>query len=182
MLSMFIKQVNLIAITCAVLYCTGCREASSEAADSQSPPKAASASTTTIPPVKDQEPALGDSNQPPSDKTPSTSKIIVYYFHRTARCPTCLSIEHQSQEAVESGFIDEINSGRIEWRAVDIEQPENKHYESDFALASSSLIFVEMEGETTRRWRTLERVWELVEDPQEFQLYVWSELTQFAAE
>lgn len=109
----------------------------------------------------------------------SNTKVIAYYFHRTVRCPTCLSIEQQAHEAVETAYSEELNSGKLEWHAVNIEEEGNEHFESDFDLSTSSLVIVQMNGDEVIAWKNLERVWELVEDPLGFQEYVWNELMEY---
>ncbi len=109
-------------------------------------------------------------------------KLIAYYFHRTMRCPACLSIEEQAREAIEASYPDELASGRLEWRAVNVEEPGNEHFESDFGLASSALVLVVMRGDEVEKWASLDRVWELVDDPWGFQEYVWSEVAGYLTE
>ena len=106
-------------------------------------------------------------------------KYIAYYFHRTIRCPTCLSIEKQSHEAIEAAYSGELSAGQLEWHAVNIEQLGNEHFEQDFELQSQSLILVEMKGAQVARWKLLPKVWELVEDPNGFQEYVVTEVAEF---
>ena len=112
-------------------------------------------------------------------ETTSETRVVAYYFHRTMRCPTCLSIEKQSREAVEAGYADELESGQLEWHAVNIEAPGSEHFEQDFELEASALILAEMVGDEVVRWKNLTDVWELVEDSLEFQVYVWTELGDF---
>ncbi len=109
----------------------------------------------------------------------AATTTAAYYFHRTMRCPTCLSIEEQAREAVEAGFAGELLDGPLEWYAVNIEGAGNEHFENDFELSTSSLVLVERVGDDVVRWKNLERVWELVDDPTGFQEYVWAELTDF---
>jgi len=90
-----------------------------------------------------------------------------------------LSIEKQSQEAIELFYNAELAGGTLEWQAVDIEEPGNEHFEKDFDLERQSLVLVEVEGEQVRRYRKLEGVWELVEDPYGFQEYVVNEVGRF---
>jgi len=113
--------------------------------------------------------------------TGGTSKVVAYYFHRTIRCPTCLSIEKQSREAIELTYGGELRAGTLEWRAVNIEEAGNEHFEQDFELPSQSLVLAEMTGGRVRRWKNLTRVWELVEDPYGFQEYVATEVGAFLA-
>ncbi|HVP13160.1 MAG TPA: nitrophenyl compound nitroreductase subunit ArsF family protein [Phycisphaerae bacterium] len=106
-------------------------------------------------------------------------KFIAYYFHRTLRCPTCLSIEKQSKETVESRFGGPLHDGTLAWRAVNIESDGNGHFEQDFQLQAQALILVELKDGKVARWKNLPKVWELVDKPHEFQEYVRSELAQF---
>ena len=50
--------------------------------------------------------------------------IVIYYFHGNRRCPTCMAIEKYSHEAV----MPDIESNRLTWEMINIEQPENKTY------------------------------------------------------
>ncbi len=108
-----------------------------------------------------------------------SNMIIAYYFHRTMRCATCLSIEKQSREAIELAYGSELSSGRLEWHAVNIEEPGNEHFEKDFELQTQSLVLVESISDRVARWKLLPKVWELVEDPYGFQEYVVSEVALF---
>ena len=106
-------------------------------------------------------------------------KFVAYYFHRTIRCPTCLSIEKQSKEAIEAAYAGEMRAGRLEWHAVNIEETGNEHFEKDFELQLQSLVVVEMAGDRVARWKLLPKVWDLVEDPYAFQEYVVGEVAVF---
>lgn len=117
-------------------------------------------------------PAAAEPRQP-------ARKVVAYYFHRTLRCPTCLAIEKQSRETIEAAFAGELEAGVLEWRAVNIEEPGNEHFEQDFALDAQSLVLVQMEGSVVRRWTTLKGVWELVDDPPGFEQYVATSVVTF---
>jgi hypothetical protein len=112
---------------------------------------------------------------------PASGTFIAYYFHRTMRCPTCLAIERNSKEAVEKRFAADLKSGRLTWRAVNIEEAGNEHFEKDFELESSSLVLVEMSANQVTRWKNLEEVWELVSEPPDLHEYVRTELAAFMA-
>jgi len=116
---------------------------------------------------------------PASQASATPRKHVAYYFHRTIRCATCLSIEKQSQEAIELGYNAELSAGTLEWRAVNIEEPGNEHFEKDFALDRQALVLVELAGEKVQRYKRLEQVWELVDDPYGFQKYVFTEVALF---
>lgn len=168
-----------LAALAAVLV-TGCRQASTsdmkplgEAAAGRAG-ASANAAPARVEPEADENTAVAE----PTDIAPPT-RIVAYYFHRTMRCPTCLSIEKQAREAIEVGYDDVLESGQLEWHAVNIESPGNEHFEQDFKLESSALVLVELAGDEVVRWKNLTSVWELVEDPPAFQAYVWTELADF---
>ncbi len=103
-------------------------------------------------------------------------EYVAYYFHRTIRCPTCLSIESQSRDAINLLFPD-----RVSFHPVNIEEPGNEHFEKDFSLETQSLVLVEMTSEEVVRWKLLPKTWELVDDPLEFKKYVVREVATFVA-
>jgi hypothetical protein len=106
-------------------------------------------------------------------------RVIAYYFHRTIRCPTCLSIEAQAQTALETGFVEELSAGRLEWHAINIEEPGNEHFEQEYQLDRQALVLMEVQDGQVQRYQKLERVWELVEDPAGFRDYVRAETSAF---
>jgi hypothetical protein len=52
-------------------------------------------------------------------------RLIVYYFHTTTRCVSCLKIENLTQFTLESDFPSELAEGLIEWRPVNLDTPGN---------------------------------------------------------
>ena len=106
-------------------------------------------------------------------------KLIAYYFHRTQRCRTCLAIEADAEEALRDAFPEELAAGRLEWRAVNVEEPANERFVTDYQLTGSSLVLVYTEGGVQQEWRTLDRVWDLVGDELEFKAYVEAEASVF---
>ncbi|MFH1514187.1 MAG: hypothetical protein ABIG42_01875 [bacterium] len=45
-------------------------------------------------------------------------KFIVYYFHITKRCATCLRIEKYFNEAIITGFLPEMTIGKLEFSSI----------------------------------------------------------------
>lgn len=101
-------------------------------------------------------------------------KVIAYYFHVTVRCVTCRTIESYSREAIEQGFGRELKDGTIEWRPVNVQQPENRHFIRDYQLFTRSLVLVRLRDGKQVEWRNLEKVWDLVGRRGEFLKYVQS--------
>ena len=105
--------------------------------------------------------------------------VVAIYFHGNARCATCRKIEAYADEAIAQGFVDELASGRLAWRVVNIDEPGNKHFIEDFQLVTRSVVLVEYrEGEVVR-WENLDKVWQLVRSKDRFVGYVQGETSEF---
>ena len=109
-------------------------------------------------------------------------RVIAFYFHGTKRCSTCMTIEDYTDESLKTNFADEIKAGRLEWRMVNIEEPDNEHFIQDFQLSTRSVVLVEMRDGAQRRWKNLARVWELVRDRRAFASYITDETRNYLEE
>jgi hypothetical protein len=106
------------------------------------------------------------------DSTAAQPVAILYYFHRTLRCETCLMIETYIDEALRVHYADALEDGRLQWLPMNIEEPGNAHFEEDFSLEYNSAILVHLDGQRSVSWRNLEKVWDLVEDKEGFVAYI----------
>ena len=100
------------------------------------------------------------------------AKLIAYYLHGKVRCVTCNDIEKTAKEAVEQGFAEEVKSGRIEWRAVNYEEPGNEHFASDYKLAAPCVVLATMRDGNQTSWKSLPEVWELIGDKPKFRSFI----------
>ena len=112
----------------------------------------------------------------------TTSKVIAYYFHGTYRCTTCRTIEKYSKEAIEHYFAKELQNGTLEFRPVNIEEPENRHYSQDYQLFSRSLVLSLNKDGKEVKWKNLTEVWTHVGNREQFFQYVKDEVAQFLNE
>jgi hypothetical protein len=106
-------------------------------------------------------------------------KVVVYYFHRTMRCATCIKLEEYSDEAIKSGFNTQLKNGKLEWKIVNLEDEGNEHYENDYKLYSQSLVLVELRNGKQQRWKNLEKIWELVGMKEIYLRYVKDEVKSY---
>ncbi len=110
---------------------------------------------------------------------PAASKVVVYYFYGTARCPTCRKFESFSNEALREAFAEALNAGHLEWRMVNIEESGNEHFVSDYQLYSKSIVIVKKQDGKQTEWKNLKRIWELVRDKEAFVKYVQDEVKTY---
>jgi hypothetical protein len=110
--------------------------------------------------------------------TPATSPgVLVYYLHATTRCATCKTIEAYAHETVASKFAADLEARRLEWRTVNVDEPANQHFIRDFRLYTRSVVVVD--ARDPKRFKVLDRVWQLVRDKPAFQKYVEQEIRSF---
>ncbi len=109
-------------------------------------------------------------------------KLVAYYFHGTIRCPTCLAIEKQSKEIVETEFASEVQRGTLVFLSLDYDEPANAHFADDYDLPSPSLVLSLRHDGTEVKWKNLREVWDLIHDPPAFHEYVTKELNEFLQE
>lgn len=108
----------------------------------------------------------------------SDAVLTAYYFHGTIRCQKCLEIERVSRETVESFYAEELADGRVLWRSVDFDLPENRHFFEDFNLLLPSLALECRTGGIVRR-AVLSNTWEKVEVSEELEDYVITGIESF---
>jgi hypothetical protein len=77
-------------------------------------------------------------NQRTLDK--KVTKVNVYYFHATRRCPTCLAIEENTKKTLENYFPAEMKNGSINFTVVNIDDPKNKIIAEKYEASGSALF------------------------------------------
>ena len=107
----------------------------------------------------------------PQGAAPATGtaphQIVVSYFHGDVRCPTCKKLEAYSREAVEKTFAAEIAAGRLAFKMVNTDRPENEHFVTDYSLVTKALVVTEESGGKVVRWTNLDKIWTLVRGDQQ---------------
>jgi len=67
-------------------------------------------------------------------------KVEVYHFHRLQQCPTCIRLGNLTELAVKTYFQKEIDSGKLVFRHINVELPENAEISAKYEAAGSSLM------------------------------------------
>lgn len=109
----------------------------------------------------------------------SSVKVIAYYFHGSFRCYTCTNMEKFSREAIEANFKDDLASGRIEFKAVNVEERGNEHFVDDYKLYTKSLILSLVKDGKEVKSKNLDKIWQLSRNKQKFINYVAGEISEF---
>jgi hypothetical protein len=101
-------------------------------------------------------------------KPAAGARVIVYCFHGKVRCPTCETIESYAHEAVSEGFADELRTGRLQWRVLEYEDPQNLPLAKQYEVIAPTIVVVRLDGGNPVRWENLSDVLALIGDKAEF--------------
>jgi hypothetical protein len=104
------------------------------------------------------------------------NRVVAYYFHVTARCTTCRMIQAYTEESLATGFRDVLATGDLEWRPVNIQRAENRHFVQDYQLYARSVVIARFRDGQQVEWKNLEDVWDLLESKPAFVNYVQRQL------
>ncbi len=72
----------------------------------------------------------------------SGNSVEVYYFHLTRRCVTCQAVENVSRDAVNELYPDEISSGKVVFRTLNLENKENEAVAERVSATGQCLLVV----------------------------------------
>jgi len=120
-----------------------------------------------------------------TDSKPSVSpgnQVVAYYFHGTFRCSSCLKIEQYSKEAIEKYFGNELKSGRLVFKVINVEDKGNEHYVNDYQLYTKSLILSLVKNGKETKSDNLVKVWEYLGNREKFYEYVKSNVDSYLGE
>lgn len=117
----------------------------------------------------------------PAAEASDDARYVVYYLHGARRCKTCRSIEAQATATVHKEFASQLDSGLMDWRVLNFEEKENKHFVKDFGLFASSVVVAEIEEGQPVRFEVLQDVWKLHGDDKALAEYVKKSISEFMA-
>jgi len=104
-------------------------------------------------------------------------KIQVFVFHNTHRCSSCIAVGKLAGETVNEYFQPELQQGKIEFREINIDLPENKELASKFQASGSSLyINAIIDGQDNIAEDIT--VWQLINQESKFKNYLKNKLNK----
>jgi hypothetical protein len=113
--------------------------------------------------------ALADSaHAAPADTTAPVllpDRVAAYYFHATTRCHGCLWIEATTDSTIRAAFAPALKEGRLEWRAINFEEPQNQALARQFEIEGSTLVIAQIVGGEIARSEHVDQAWYLVDKP-----------------
>jgi hypothetical protein len=102
----------------------------------------------------------------------SDGKVIAYYFHGSFRCRTCNMMEKYSRQVIENNFKNALDSGKLEFKAINVEESGNEHFVNDYQLYSKALILSLVKDGKEIQSKNLTKIWQFATNKQRFFDYV----------
>ena len=117
-----------------------------------------------------------------ADPSNSSASVVAYYFHGAMRCPTCYKLEQYAKEVIESDFKEALGSGKLVFKAVNVDDKGNEHYAKDYKLYTKSLVLSLVKDGKETKWKNLDKIWEYVGHKKKYDEYVKTETAAFLKE
>lgn len=111
--------------------------------------------------------------------TTPADRVVVMYFHRTQRCPTCRKMGGYTEEAVKKGFTKEIKEGKVEFHFVDFQDPKNEALAKGYQVGGPTLIVAQVVDNKVKDYKSLTEMWAKVGDKDAFIEYVQNNVKDY---
>jgi hypothetical protein len=101
----------------------------------------------------------------------NVEKIEVIHFHGTHQCNTCIAVGKLAEETINESFKAEVESGKISFKHINGELPENSELVKKYGVTSASLWI----GIYTKDGFHPEEnvnVWYKIDNPEEYKSYL----------
>lgn len=102
-------------------------------------------------------------------------KVQVFVFHSNNRCYSCVTMGEYAEATIEESFQNEIKEGKVEFKEINVDLPENKEVAQKFeATGSSIFINTIIDGEDNIKEET--QLWRMLSDKEKFSQYLTEEI------
>jgi hypothetical protein len=116
-------------------------------------------------------------SQEEKQNTGFTDTVHVYYMHATFRCVTCNTIEKMTKNLLERKFAKGLKTGKIIFSEVNFQK--NEVLAKKFDVLSSCVVVAKKENGKITGYERLDKVWTLMNKPDEFNDYLSEAIESF---
>ena len=109
----------------------------------------------------------------------SRDNVVVYQFHRRFRCPSCHELEELIRGTLESSYPEDLKSGNLIFRVVDLDAEGNEHFPKDYDFFYNTIIVVDVKKGKDSRFKNLEKLWEIYEDKEKASAFLRGEIDEY---
>ncbi len=126
------------------------------------------------------EPAKSDAKAASAKPAAPADRVVVMYFHRTQRCPTCLRMGSYSEESVKQKFAEAMKEGKVEFHYIDFQNKKNAALAKGYKVGGPTLIVAKVKDNKVKEFKNLTDIWAKNNDQQEFFKYVQENVNAYA--
>lgn len=70
------------------------------------------------------------------------SDVEIFYFHMTARCVTCKTVEAEARKDIETLYPDQLKAGEISFISLNLEEAKGKAVSDKLGVSGQTLLIV----------------------------------------
>jgi len=115
--------------------------------------------------------ANGEESTPIPAPEPGTTSVVdrvdVVYFHRQQRCHSCIWAEEHIRYTLETYFEEELSSGKLAFKSVDVQDASNTAIIEKFGAYTSQLFINAVTGDT-KHIEHVSEIWQLIGNDEAF--------------
>ncbi len=112
-----------------------------------------------------------------SNSVMSGDKVMVTYAHATIRCVSCETIERLTHETLDEQFSEAVADDRIVFREVNFQ--EDTGLAKQYEVVANCVIVSRIEQGQEIRYKRLDEVWDLYEDPPAFKQFLGDAIRKY---
>ena len=130
---------------------------------------------------KSREIAAAAAAPKPAESVPAQSghQVVMTYFRNSIRCTSCKKIEALTTETTQKELAKDIASGKLLFRVIDVDEPANHHYIEEYKLTTKAVILSYRLDGKEQRWEDMEKIWDLLDQPDAFRAYLAAPVLQY---
>jgi len=123
--------------------------------------------------------AADDAGKTSKPAVTPADRVVVMYFHRTQRCPTCRKMGSYTEEAVLKGFPKQIEDGTVEFHFIDFQDPKNAALTEGYKVGGPTLIVAQVVANKVKEYKNLKEMWGKNGDKDAFLKYVQENISAY---
>ncbi|MDZ7620087.1 MAG: nitrophenyl compound nitroreductase subunit ArsF family protein [Patescibacteria group bacterium] len=106
-------------------------------------------------------------------------QVVLCYFHRTVRCPTCKMVGAAVEDAARALFPEQVKDGSVAVVDVDFQDPKNQAYVQAYRVSGPLLVVLDVRDGKVVAWKPATRVWSLLGRKPELSKYLQAEVQSY---
>ena len=119
---------------------------------------------------------LNEQSTPEPSPAPGADRVDVVYFHRTNRCYSCNYAEAATLYALEAYFQEELDSGKLTFESVNVQDDSNAAIIEKYGAYTSQLFINTVTGDSEHIEHVTE-IWRFIGDDEGFILSIRTKVT-----